>query len=110
MDIPNDARTLLDRTRDFLRPLERGVRRTYSASQLKLEIASLRRRLDQVARDLGRQALSSLRQHGTLSAADAAALLRRADDLEDQIAAKERQVQDLEGPAQDRPSPGRMSS
>ena len=101
MNSPDEARTLLDRTRDFLRPLQRGVRRTYTTSQLKLEMASLRRSLDQVARDLGRQAFVSLRQHGTLSAADVAALLRRADDLEDQIAAKERQVAELEADVPD---------
>lgn len=100
----DEARRLLDRTRDFLRPLQQGVRRTYEVSQLRLEMASLRRSLDHVCRDLGRQALSALRQHGTLSASDVAALLRRADELEDQIAAKERQVGELERQGADAPS------
>ena len=96
MDSPHDARRLLDRTKDFLSSLGRGLGRILQVSRLRVEMAALRRSLDRVTRDVGRKALESLRKSGTMSAADVAALLRRADDLDDQLAAKGRRIADLE--------------
>ena len=96
MDIREEARRLLERTKGSLRPLGQGIRRTYEVSSLKLEIAGLRRSLDDVARELGRRALDTLRQQGTLSADEVAGILRRVDDIEDRIAEKEREIQEIE--------------
>ena len=96
MDAREQAMKFLDRTREMLRPLQAGVRRTYEVSTLKIEIAGLRRSLDDVARELGRRAIDVLREHGQLSTDDVSALLRRVDDLEDRVAQKERAIADVE--------------
>jgi hypothetical protein len=96
MDTDGSERSFLDRTRDFLRPLKDGVVRSYEVAALNKQVWSLRRELDAVTRDVGRQAIESLRQQGTLSADVVATLLRRVDDLEDRIAQKQRQIAEIE--------------
>ena len=96
MDTKEEARKLLDRTMGLLRPVRDGVVRTYEVSSLKLEIAGLKRSLDDASRDLGRRAIETLRQQGTLSVDEVSPLLRRVDDLEDRVAQKERRIADIE--------------
>ena len=82
-----------------------GVQQAYHVGTLKLDIASLRRSLDDVVRDVGRTAVDAIREKGTLSADQVAPLLRRVDDLEDQIAEKERRIADLERESPETPEP-----
>ena len=96
MDTRDEARSLLERTKNFLRPLKEGVVRTYEVSSLKLEVAGLKRSLDDVSRELGQRAVEALRQRGTLSADEVSGILRRVDEVEDRIAQKERQIAEIE--------------
>jgi transposase len=100
MTSPPESHDLIGRTVDFLRrageAAKDGVVRNYQRSTLKLEVGSLRRSLEDVTRDIGRQAIDVLRESGTLSTERVAPLLRRVDELEDLIAAKERQIADIE--------------
>lgn len=72
--------------------VDRNVRR----ASLKVEMATLRRQLDEVARDVGRIAVDRLRERGQVVPDDVAHLLRRTDELEDRIASAERRLIDLE--------------
>jgi len=100
MTSPPENHDLIGRTVDFLRrageAAKDGVVRNYQRSTLKLEVSSLRRSLEDVTRDIGREAIDVLRESGTLSTERVAPLLRRVDELEDSIAAKERQIADIE--------------
>lgn len=96
----NDTPRWLDKTLTTIKKAGEaardGVQQAYHVGTLKLDIASLRRSLDDVVRDVGRTAVDAIREKGSLTADQVAPLLRRVDDLEDQIAEKERRIADLE--------------
>jgi len=96
----NDGKHWFDKTVDSVKKASEAgldlVQRNYQRATMKVDLAALRRTLDGVSRDLGRVAVDRLRERGQLSAEEVSHLLRRVDDLEDQIAAKERLLADLE--------------
>lgn len=72
------------------------VQRNYRRAAVKVDLAALRRSLDDISRDVGRIAIDRLRERGQVTVADVAHLLRRVDELEDQVAVQERLLVDLE--------------
>lgn len=95
-----DTPRWLDKTWDTLKKAtEAGqdmVSRNVQKATLKVELGALRRSLDDVARDIGRVAVDRLRESGQLTADEVSHLLRRVDELDDQVAAKEKLVADIE--------------
>ncbi len=96
------ARTWAE-TRRLASLAREGVRRTYRAATLKLELASLRRTAAEVTRDLGAAAARILRETGTLTPESVAPLLRRLDDLEAKMIALEREIANLESEPEAKP-------
>lgn len=96
----SDGKHWFDKTVDSVKKASEAgldlVQRNYQRATMKVDLAALRRTLDGVSRDLGRVAVDRLRERGQLAAEEVSHLLRRVDDLEDQIAAKERLLGDLE--------------
>jgi transposase len=95
----DDAKRMFDKTLDLLRSatseVKEGLKRTYDEGMLRHEVKGVKGSLDDVTRELGRKALETLRAGGQLTSEAVAPLLRRIDDLEDQIATKERQLAEL---------------
>jgi hypothetical protein len=96
----NDSPRWLDKTITTIKKAGEaardGVQHAYHFGTLKLDLASLRRTHDDVVKDLGRSAVDALRERGTLTSEQVRPLLGRLEELEKQIAEKERQVADLE--------------
>jgi hypothetical protein len=90
----------LDKTLDTVKKASEAgkdlVQRNYHRATIKVDLASLRRSLDDVNRDIGRIAVDRLRERGTLAVEEVAHLLRRVDELEDQVAQKEKLLADIE--------------
>jgi hypothetical protein len=113
-DARDEARKLIDRSLTFLRSvsgrIEEGVKRTYEASTLRIEISGLRRSLDEALRDLGRRVYDLVQHQGTLTAEEIQVAVGRVRHLEEAIADKERRIAKLEAEAAaptdaDRPRP-----
>jgi len=111
MAAPDDPRRLFDKTFDLLKSagneVKEGLRRTVEATAVRADLLRLRGQLSDVTKEVGRKAIDVLRLGGPLSAEDVSSLLRKVDDLEDRIAAKERQLGEIE---QDEGSTTRSSS
>jgi hypothetical protein len=90
----------LDKTMDMAKKASEAgvdlVQRSYQRATNQVELGALRRSLDDVHRELGRIAVDRLREAGQLTKEEGAHLLRRVEDLEGQVAAKERLLADLE--------------
>jgi hypothetical protein len=96
----DDPKRLLDKTVQLLKAAgtqaKDGLRRTYEVATFNRELSLLRRDREEALLDLGRRTLETVRAGGSVQGADVAPTVRRIDDLDERIAAKQRQIDDLE--------------
>jgi hypothetical protein len=100
MDTSDDPKRLLDKTVQLLKAAgtqaKEGLRRTYEVATIKHELGALRDDRDDALRELGKRTLETVRGGRAVAADDVASAVRRIDDLEERIAAKQRQIEALE--------------
>ena len=104
----SDGKHWFDKTMDTVkRASEAGVdlvQRNVRQASLRVDLSALRKSLELAHRDVGRLAVERLRADGKVTPDAVAHLLRRVDELEDQIASKERELADVESEQGGRPA------